>query len=202
MLPHTALEPRDDPTFLAVVDKIIAAFILRDHPQDVHLIHIDNWFGPKWLRSSGKGVVAFPHGYAAGIVSALDDHYQDKLTFPPFTRNRIVSEHYFCRAADGVYQEQCPTHLAHRRRWRWKEQNVHRRVASFSNSGFFAWYSSGTAANDRGSLMVYWSHDGAASGWYSGFMRRNGWHLDKVSGIDRELLAAWVGGDPPPELAH
>src|SRR4051812_10758479 len=95
MFPQTVPEPRDDPAFLAVIDQILLAPVRRDRPDDVYLVHLDNWFGPKWLRYSGRGVVAFPYGYAANIVVALDDHHQDQLTFPPFTRNRVVAQHYF-----------------------------------------------------------------------------------------------------------
>jgi len=184
--------------FLAVVDRIIGALTARDRPQDVHLIHIDNWFGPKWLRYSGKGVVAFPMGYALNRVVALDDHYQDKITFPPFTRNRIISEHYFSRAADGEYGEGWPDHLVHRRRWRWKEQKLHRRVETFSASGLFAWYASGTVANDRGCVMVYSSHGESVFGWYAGFVRSDAWQVEQVKGIDRELLLELAAGDTPP----
>lgn len=184
MLPHTTLEPRDDPTFLAVIDRIVGSLVLRDRPQGVHLVHVDNWFGPKWLRYSGRGVVAFPMGYATNRVVALDDHYQDKLTFPPFTRNRIVSEHYFARTNKGEYEEQCPAHLVHRRRWRWREQKLHRRVADFGASGLFVWYSSGTVGNDRASLLVYGSIGENACAWYAGFLLREAWQIEHVKGID------------------
>lgn len=190
MLPQTTVEPFDDPAFLAVIDRLVARLVERDHPQDVHIVAIDNWFGPKWLRYSGKGVVAFPYGYSAGIVVALDDHYQDKLTFPPFTRNRIVSEHYFARLGDGGYEERCPTHLVHRRRWRWKEQQLHRRVIDFSASGLFVWYSSRTVSNDRASLMVYHSTSAGTGGWYAGFVAKDGWRIEHAKGIDRAVLLA------------
>lgn len=195
MLPHTTLEPRDDPTFLAVVDRVIAALVSRDRPQDVHLVHVDNWFGPKWLRYSGKGVVAFPKGYTLGIVVALDDHYQEKLTFPPFTRNRIVSEHYFARTTGGAYEEQCPAQLVHRRRWRWREQKLHRRVADFSASGLFAWYSSGSLKNDRASLLVYATSGESAYAWYAGFVLRDAWRIEHVKGVELDALLRLISGD-------
>jgi hypothetical protein len=175
VLPGTTLEPRDDPTFLAIIDRIIAALVLRDRPKDVHLVHVDNWFGAKWLRYSGKGVIAFPTRCASGAgpshdpIVALDDQYQEKLTFPPFTRNRIVSEHYFARTTEGSYEEQCPPQLVHRRRWRWREQKLHRRVADFSDSAVFVWYSSGTVRNDRASLLVYRSCGESTDAWYADF---------------------------------
>jgi hypothetical protein len=194
VLPQTTVEPLDDPAFLAVIDRIVGHLVARDKPQDVHVVAIDNWFGPKWLRYSGKGVVAFPSGYAAGIEVALDDHYQEKLTFPPFTRNRIVSEHYFARLGGGSYEEQCPPQLVHRRRWRWKEQNLHRRVADFSASGLFVWYSSRTASNDRASLLIYTTSEKNAAGWYAGFASCDRWEIEHVKGIDRNALLSLCGG--------
>jgi hypothetical protein len=193
MFPQTIAQPHDDPAFLAVIDRIVEGLAARAQPQDIRVIAIDNWFGPKWLRYSGKGVVAFPYGYSAGIVVALDDHYQDKLTFPPFTRNRIVSEHYFARLGNDIYEEQCPASLGHRRRWRWREQKLHRRVAGFSSSGLFVWYSSRTASNDQASLLVYTSSAEQVSGWYAGFARVNRWHIGQVKGINRDALCALVG---------
>jgi hypothetical protein len=193
VLPQTTLEPQDDPAFLAVIDRIVGALTVRIQPQDVRLVHIDNWFGPKWLRYSGKGVVAFPQGYEVNILVALDEHYQEQLTFPPFTRNRIVSEHHFARTPNGTYEEQCPSHLVHRRRFRRKEQRLHRRVADFSTCGLFTWYSSGTGANDRGSLMVYASKPGATEAWYVGFRRRaEGWRVERVNGIDAGKVDALI----------
>jgi hypothetical protein len=190
MFPHTSLEPRDDPAFLAVVDRILLRLVRRLRPQDVYLVHIDNWFGPKWLRYSGKGVVAFPYGYTQNIVVALDDHYQDQLTFPPFTRNRVIGQYHFPRFPSGDYEEQAPAHLVHRRRYRWKEQTLHRRVADFSESGLFVWYSSGSAATRRASLLVYVVHRGTADAWYAGFSERRGWQLDQVKGTSREAVSA------------
>jgi hypothetical protein len=60
MLPYTVRQPQDDPTFLAVVDRIVATIVCRDWPEEVYLVYIDNWFDHKWLRYSGYGVVAFP----------------------------------------------------------------------------------------------------------------------------------------------
>jgi hypothetical protein len=200
MVPRTFVEPKDDPAFLALVDRVVAHLTQSQRPTDVHLVHIDNWFGPKWLRYSGKGVVAFPLGYASNILVALDDHYQDRLTFPPFNRNRIVAQYYFARLGDGTYEEQSPSHRVHRRRWRWKEQHVHRRVEAFSRSGLFAWYSSGTVVNGKASLMVYAVHDGVTEAWYAGFTHREVWRVDHVSGMSRESLQALLSTEPRYEL--
>lgn len=195
MFPHTVLEPKDDPAFLALVDRLLLRLVRQARPEEVYLVHIDNWFGPKWLRYSGKGVVAFPYGYAQNIVVALDDHYQDHVTFPPFTGNRVVAQYLFCHVGGGEYEEQSPPQLVHRRRWRWKEQKLHRRVANFSRSGLFVWYSSGSVTSRRGSLLVYAAREGAVAAWYAGFSERQGWQLDQVKGISREAASSLIAGE-------
>jgi hypothetical protein len=142
--------------------------------------------------------VRYPVRYAPGSgpahdpIVALHDHYQEKLTFPPFTRNRIVSEHYFARLAGGTYEEQCPTHLVHRRRWRWWEQTLRRRVADFSDSALFVWYASGTIGNDRASALVYASSGESTDAWYAGFVLRDVWQVEHVKGTDRAALLALI----------
>lgn len=197
MLPRTQLEPRDDPTFLAMVDRVIAGLVQNEQPDDVHLVHLNNWFGPKWLKYSGRGVVAFPEGYDVDILVALDDHYQEQLTFPPFARNRVVAQYYFCRLANGDYEEQSPQVPVHRRSWRWKEQTLHRRVANVTKSGLFIWYSSGSVTNGKGSLLVYATRDNAVAAWYAGFTERDaGWQLDRVKGTDRTFVSSLIASDP------
>jgi hypothetical protein len=187
MLPHTFIEPSDDPAFLAVVDRIVSALVRRDQPADVYLVHIDNWFDHKWLRYSGRGIVDMAECYPYFDV-ALDEHSQEQLTFPPFTPNRVVAQYLFSRLADGSYAEQAVPRLVHRRRRERSEKNLHRRVADFSRSGMFVWYSSGTVINHRGSLLVYSARDGVVDGWYAGFAERGGWHVEQVKGTNRDAV--------------
>jgi hypothetical protein len=193
LLPHTQVEPRDDPAFLAVVDSILANLSLRDRPDDVYVVHIDNWFDHKWLKYSGSGVVAFPQGYPY-ILVAKDPHWQEKMTFPPFTPNRVVAQYLFARLPDGTYEEQAPPRLVHGQARQASAENLHRRVADFSRSGLFVWYSSGSASNRRGSILVYQARDGVVDGWYAGFVERGGWRLDQVKGMERTIVDSLAAG--------
>jgi hypothetical protein len=195
MLPQTLQEPRDDPAFLAAVDRIIASLVMRDLPEDVYLVPIANWFDHKWLRYSGYGAVPY-HGLSIHVVKG--EHRQDKLTFPPFTPSRVVAQYRFCRLAGGGYQEQAMPHLIHPRQRQPSSTNLHRRVADFSRSALFVWYSSGSAASERGSLLVYSARDGDAVGWYAGFRSRPDWRLDQVKGVDRNAVVSLME-KPRPE---
>ena len=102
MFPHTILEPQDDPAFLTIVDRIVGNLVRQNCPDEVHLIHIDNWFDRKWLRFSGYGLVPFLRGNPYREV-AKEEYNQDQKTFPPFTPNRVVAQYLFCHMADGHY---------------------------------------------------------------------------------------------------
>lgn len=65
--------------FIANVDLLLRGITTTQAPKDLILIRIDNWFGPKWLRFSGKILGA------AGL-------WNKTLTVPPFVPNRVVSE--------------------------------------------------------------------------------------------------------------
>jgi hypothetical protein len=184
MVPHTFLEPHDDPAFLAAVDRIIAACVRRDAPQEVRVIHVDHWFGAKWLRFSGKGRVGFFYGCITPDT-ALDEFWCERLTFPPFTPNRVVAEYYFCRTGPAVYEEQAPPQLVHRRRHGRSAANLTRKVAAFAPSAQFFWYSSGTSRVDRGCLMSYAVRDGVALlPWYASLRLHLGrWQVDHASGL-------------------
>jgi hypothetical protein len=198
MFPQTVLEPRDDPAFLAVVDRILTTLVHRDRPEQVYIVHIDNWFSHKWLRYSGYGAIAFPGGYP-WILTAKEEHRQEQLTFPPFTPNRVIAQYLFCRLGDGDYEEQPPAHLIHCRVRERSAKNLHRRVANFSSSGLFVWYSSGSAANRRGSLLVYTVRASEVAAWYAGVSERRGWQLDQVKGISREAVSSLAARELPGE---
>src|SRR5215204_4235594 len=125
MMPHTFLEPHDDPAFLATVDRIIAECVRREAPQEVRVVHIDHWFGTKWLGFSGKGRVGFFYGCVTPDT-ALDEFRREKLTFPPFAPNRVVAEYYFCRTGPVVYEEQAPPQRVHCRLRRRSAENLNR----------------------------------------------------------------------------
>ena len=199
MMPHTFLEPHDDPAFLAAVDRIIAACVRRDAPQEVRLIHTDHWFGPKWLGFSGKGRVGFFYGCVTPDT-ALDGFRREQLTFPPFTPNRVIAEYHFCRTGPAVYEEQAPPRLVHRRARERSANNLNRRVVAFAPSAQFFWYSSGTRAGDRGCVMAYAVRDGVALlPWYASLRRGlGGWAVDRVAGLDVDQVRSLA--EPPASL--
>ena len=124
------------------------------HCEEVFIIEIKNWFDHKWLKFSGIGRVPFrlsPQDSHPQV--ALDEFFQDKITFPPFTPNRILRQqrHHWgdLKPKHHIYDTQ---------RRQLSSWNLQKRVTQYANSAVFIWFSSGTKSNDRGSLMIYEVH--------------------------------------------
>jgi hypothetical protein len=185
--PRSYPETSDDPAFLACVDRIISGIVARSQPEEVYVVRIDNWFDHKWLTFSGKGVVFFDFGglrFRDDV--ALDEFHMDQITFPPFNMNRVRTQSYFCKTTKGYYEEQSPAHLIHRAEQGHSAANLTRRVVDLSKSAVFLWFSSETAKNGRGSLMVYSVREGDVLAWFASFRRDTEWRLLRVKGASRE----------------
>jgi hypothetical protein len=196
MTPETFPEPDDDPAFLNCVDRVIAGLIDRHAPEEFYLIRIANWFDHKWLRFSGIGRVPI-HGSA--IHTALDEFSQEHLTFPPFTPNRVATQHYFSRGPEGDFDEQPPARLVHASARRQSASNLHRRVVDFCPSAVFVWFSSNSAANRQGSVMVYAAFSGQVAAWYAAFRFDRTWRLGRVKGIGIAEVESYVAGKRYPQ---
>src|SRR5262249_32248596 len=140
----------DDPEFIAIIDRIAVRLFKQADYEEVFIVEIKNWFDHKWLKFSGIGRVPFRHVGDSQPQVALDEFFQEKITFPPFTPNRILRQQW--HPAEEL-KRSVPVHYTKRREhscW-----NLQRRVTDYAKSALFVWFSSGTKTNDRGSLMVY-----------------------------------------------
>jgi hypothetical protein len=173
--------PSDDPDFIALINRIAVKLFEQNGIDEVFIIEIKNWFDHKWLKFSGIGRVPFNDPRDSHPQVALDEFWQEKLTFPPFTPNRVLQQQWHPTAA-----AQKTKSFIHRRDYRQHScWNLQRRVAQFANSALFIWFSSGTKNNDRGSLMVYQVQTGASSCWYASFQKTAGWVLNRTKEIPR-----------------
>jgi len=177
---------QDDFDFIGLVQNLVLNLIEEHSPDEAFAVCIDNWFDHKWLKFSGKGVVKFPvRGVGSPdtcgleIESALSEFYQDKITFPPFSPNRILKQQYFKRRGVDVKD------YIHRDLKESSSTNLQRRITQYSQSGVFVWYSSKTKINDRGSMMVYTVKGEQWTTWYASFLKKEVWKLDRVKGYDR-----------------
>ena len=71
----------DSPEFIAEVRACVNGILSVNHPTELIITNINNWFGQRWLHFAGK---------ALGAVGVwLDDK---RLTVPPFVPRRVRSE--------------------------------------------------------------------------------------------------------------
>lgn len=171
MLMKIEVGETDDPYFIALLDSLVSGLLKREAPEGLWIIQIDNWFDHKWLRFSGIGAVDFTfRAFMNRYDAALDKFYREKVTFPPFTPNRVLAQWSCARVGDNSVE--VPSQVPHRSEKQPSETNLQRRVEESSRSASYVWYSAKTVANGRGSVMVY---NVAADGikcWFAAFSSR------------------------------
>lgn len=173
----------DDKTYLAAVCGLVASLASSQKPTDIYVTRVRKWFDRKWLRYSGRGRVAF-HGWDR-IDTALDALWRQNLTFPPFSPKQIGTQVHWRKRSDGSYGGVANPRWIHKRELRHSADNLNNRVADFTDSGLFVWFTSNTQNNAHGSILVYSVAGKAAHGWYASVKQEDGWRIDKVDGIDR-----------------
>jgi hypothetical protein len=184
----------DDPDFIELLNALLRGLLTTHVPAELWIIQIDNWFDRKWLQFSGLGIVDFQwHGLINRFDAALDEFYQDRLTFPPFPPNRVLGQWSYVKGSVGYTEAPLPI-LPHPTQRRRSEQNLQRRVQDFSQSACFLWYSSNTRANGKGSVMVYRTEAHKVENWFATFNRDKSWTLHATKGASRnevqQLLTA------------
>jgi hypothetical protein len=178
----------DDNDFIELLNSLVRGLLVKQAPDQLWIIQIDNWFDHKWLRYSGKGIVdfrwpAFMNKYDA----ALSEFYQDKLTFPPFAPNRVLGQWSFVRVDD--HYSEAPLHvLPHPSEKRRSETNLHRRVESLSHSACFIWYSARTLSNSKANVMAYNISGDRVEAWFAAFNRQDCWKLQATRGANRDQI--------------
>jgi len=183
MMIQLAASGTDDPRFIELLNSLVRGLLADQTPEKIWIIQIDNWFDHKWLKFSGMGAVAsdFP---TPGYETVKAESYQEKVTFPPFTPNRVVGQWSFVRQGDDYTEAPLPA-LPHDTERQPSEMNLRRRVQDFSQSACFVWYSGNTLANGRGSVMVYNITANQLGCWFAAFSRERAWALHATKGASR-----------------
>lgn len=180
----------DDPGFIEVLNSLLSELIAEHAPDQFWVIQIDNWFDHKWLGLSGMGLIAsnIPLNTYDTVKA---ESYQEKVTFPPFTPNRVVGQFSFVRVGNS-YAESAPPALPHSNERKHSETNLRRRIRDFTRSGCLLWYSANTVANGRGSVMVYVVTADQVECWSAAFNRQQEWKLQATKGVSRSRLERWL----------
>jgi hypothetical protein len=183
---HLSAQEDDDRAFLLVAARLFAAL---QAPFDLLVVvRVRGWFDHKWLGFSGKGLVPFQHFRPTHPGVAIEAFHQEKLTFPPFSPNRIVAEDHFA-TIDTPNARNIHSHRRQR-----SAPNLHRRVVHYARSLLAVWISTASAASGRASFMAYsCTSESTPESWYASFRRHEAeWRLDRVKGVHRQKVAAWV----------
>jgi len=84
------LGPRegDDEAFVSLAGALVDGIVSAMRPEDLFVVEVDNWFGPRWLGFAGNTYL--------GLVSVHRDVTKKKaLVIPPFVPKRVESERRF-----------------------------------------------------------------------------------------------------------
>jgi hypothetical protein len=163
----------DDFKYLEWVECVIGGVVRSTDPHRWFVVKVDNWFGKRWLGFSGK---------AMGTVGV----HKEKLTLPPFTPSRVVSQYRFWRRATNPGRHP-GLHVYQR-----SGENLHRYVEVVVQDSSVFWYSGQSDHNGRASFMAYVSTPDGHWPWYAGLNREPGWRVVESVGIGLPELESFA----------
>jgi hypothetical protein len=161
--------PIDDPDFVRLVSSFVNHYANLYRSDTVSVIHVDNWFGDRWLGFAGKFIGA------AGVRSRkLND---TTLPSPPFRPSRIEFALTFDFSDNTGYsivsESLAGLHAEKNGGQMW----------DLRRPGIYCWYSGKTSSNTTGALMMYDVTRDGSSGWYVGFERSPTWRVTRSINI-------------------
>lgn len=177
---------------MANLSGLVANLAAECQPELVYVIRVNKWFDHKWLRFSGMGRVAIDD--SGGLVgdTALDNIWQDELTFPPFNPNQVGEQLRWHQAEHNTYLPVSGERPPHDSARRHSSGNLQNRVRNYSTSGVFVWFSSNSKINMRASILVYTVDGKNEEAWYASFGDRDNWGVDRVKGISQKQVQEWL----------
>ena len=183
------IQSDDDVSFVHGFCRLVSDAARQGKPSEVFVVRIDNWFDVKWFGFAGKAKVGIVTGIAS-IDTEVQPFWKKRadITFPPFVPNRVLEQLYFRNEADSYVQVVDDARFVYAGEPRRSGYNLQNRVLDFSPSAMFIWFSSKSATNGRATVMYYHAHDGKLNAWYASFVRDDGWHIDRVRNIEKEVI--------------
>ena len=173
----------DDIAFVRLVSRFVNHYVDACESSQVYLVHVDNWFGERWLGFRGK---------VLGAAGVRNRHVNDcELPAPPFKPSRIESALEFHRQSDVQYDVVSDSMAGlHADKpgdafWYPKRPRI------------YCWYSGNTLVNTNGSLMIYDVTRDGSSGWYIGFARNRTWQPTTTKNMSMEECKAILNGSHP-----
>jgi len=163
----------DDLDFISISSNLIEGCAIKNDMHRMHIVHIDNWFGERWLGFRGKFL---------GAVGCHSHSLKEALTIPPFHPNRVLSEYEYIISDTGIEKrpvENDKTLHYHRK----SNDNLKMNITT---DGLYAWYSANTIGNSQGSVMIYVVDNGKYFALYTMFEKKECWKLVRSAGITQK----------------
>jgi hypothetical protein len=161
--------------FIDVASRLITATAKKYEVPIVYAVHIDNWFGERWLGFCGK---------ICGAAGVRNRTLKKSLTLPPFHPNRVLKATGHYLRDDGLYAEAEELRSLHTHRP--SETNIHNAIRSNTRH---AWYSGNSVATHKGVVMAYLATESVTKAWYVTFNGELDWRLDHHVGITRREVS-------------
>jgi hypothetical protein len=178
-----AASANDDAAFLDLASRLIARAAIAGDLRDVVVVHINHWFGDRWLGFCGKQF---------GAVGVRNRRLTGDLTPPPFHPHRVQSARAYQLTDSGVFAYRSDEKWLHR--YRPSEANVGRALCT---NRLYAWYSGNTKDTEKGVVMVYVIKKPVNAAWYVAFERTPTWHLAQTVGISPRRVLEFIEVAPP-----
>ena len=125
--------------FIEIASRLVTATAIQNDLSRVYAIHIDNWFGPRWLGFCGK---------ILGATGVRNRTLKRSLNVPPFHPNRVLKARGHHLQQDGLYAD--VEDLASLHVHRPSGTNIYRTIR---NNILYAWYSGNTQQSKKGSCL-------------------------------------------------
>ena len=167
-------EDGDASDFIANVNSVLFGISSAYVPPEIILVKINNWFGPRWLRFSGKTLGAL------GI-------WKQNLTVPPFVPNRVVWQRRFASPSYDEGASDPQIHISAP-----GEEALSRRLAQVAPGAALVWFSGTTDPNGRGAIMAYVPVPNSYWVWYVGFSAKGKWHPSEFKEITAGELSELI----------
>jgi hypothetical protein len=161
----------DDVSFIDIASRLVSATAASNDLPIVYTVHIDNWFGRRWLGFCGK---------IFGIAGVRNRTLKQSLTLPPFHPHRVLGGVEYHLNSDHCYEKRGDLSTIHKLRP--SQENIGNTIRS---NTLFAWYSGNTVTTRKGVLMVYFTTSDTTKAWYVMFDGDAGWRLEQHVGITR-----------------
>jgi hypothetical protein len=173
----------DDPSFLDIAGRLIAGAAVENGFGVLVAVHIDHWFGDRWLGFCGK---------LLGAAGVRNRRLTDELTPPPFHPHRVRSARAYELTESGRFEFWEDVRSLHD--FRSSEANV---LRTLRGGRLYGWYTGDTVASDKAAVMAYLVGRKWNAAWYVGFDKARGWHVSKTVAIAPRRVQEFLEGATP-----